>query len=70
MTRHRLTFITLGGYLLLAICAVAPLSAVGASFDDAATARSLADMLRAGRTVVSNNQAAICASDLKRALLS
>ena len=59
MIRHRLACIPVFGTLLFAICALAPLSAAGASYDDAATARSLADMLRAGRTVVSNNQARI-----------
>ncbi len=59
MTRHRMACIALGGSLLIAIWAAAPLPAAGATYDDAATARSLADMLRAGRTVVSNNQARI-----------
>ena len=59
MIRHLLACIPVCGALLFAICALAPVSAAGASYDDAATARSLADMLRAGRTVVSNNQARI-----------
>jgi len=59
MTRNRLHRIAFGGSLLIAIWIAAPLPATGAAYDDAATARSLADMLRAGRTVVSNNQARI-----------
>jgi len=59
MTRNHLASFALGGSLLIAICAAVPLPAAGATYDDAATARSLADMLRAGRTVVSNNQARI-----------
>jgi hypothetical protein len=59
MTRNRLASIPLGGLMLIVICAAVPLPAVGAAYDDAATARSLADMLRAGRTVVSNNQTRI-----------
>lgn len=59
MIRNRLASMTLGGSLLLAICAVVSPPAAGAAYDDAATARSLADMLRAGRAVVSNNQARI-----------
>jgi hypothetical protein len=58
MTRHCLPSSTLGVLLLLLLAAVPP-AALGAAYDDAATARSLADMLRAGRTVVSNNQARI-----------
>jgi archaellum component FlaG (FlaF/FlaG flagellin family) len=59
MTRNHLAGVALGGSLLMAIWVAFPSSAAGATYDDAATARSLADMLRAGRTVVSNNQARI-----------
>jgi hypothetical protein len=59
MTRNHLASIALGGLLLIATSAAFPPPAAGATYDDATTARSLADMLRAGRTVVSNNQARI-----------
>ncbi len=59
MIRYRTARVALGGLLLLALWAAAPRPAAGAAYDDTATARSLADMLRAGRTVVSNNQARI-----------
>ena len=59
MTRHRLHCLVLGGALCVAICAAIPAWAAGTPNDDAAVAGRLADMLRAGRTVVSNNQARI-----------